>query len=218
MSGVDVSVGINHRERALARNLGTVALVAIAWFLATAVAVQVLREDLDWIRVPLSFYLIGPYGPWLQFAYVSLATAIAVMAIGYYRVTLAGPGRQAVLVLFMLGSMALAITAQAETDLGGGRALTTGAVVHAISAPLAFLFTALGMLWQSWRFRSDPHWRSCFAVAFCLALFCFAALWVLALWRELPRGLSQKLVVLAILAWLSLAAGWLRQQSLMNPD
>lgn len=218
MSGVDVSVGEHYRERALARNLGTVALLAIAWFLVTAVAVQVLRDDLDWIRVPLSFYLIGPYGPWLQFAYVALATAIAVMAIGYYRVTVVGPGRQAVLLLFLLGSVALAVTAQAETDLGGGRELTTGAIVHAIAAPLAFLFTTLGMLWQSWRFRADPHWRRCFAIAFGLALFCFGALWLLAFWRELPRGVSQKVVVLAILAWLALAAGWLRQPLPMNPD
>ena len=218
MSGVDVSIGMKHRERALARNLGTVALLAIAWFLATAVAVQVLRDDLDWIRVPLSFYLIGPYGPWLQCAYVALAIAIAVMATGYYRVIAAGPGRQGVLLLFFLGSVALAITAQAETDLGGGRELTAGAIVHAISAPLAFLFTTLAMLWQSWRFRTDPHWSGRFAVAFGLALFCFAALWVLALWRELPRGLSQKLVVMAILAWLALAAGWLRQSPPMNQD
>ncbi len=218
MSGVEVSLGMKYRERALARNLGTVALVAIAWFLATVVAVQALRDDLDWIRAPLSFYLIGPYGPWLQFAYVTLASAIAVLAIGYYRVTATGSGRQAVLLLFMLGAVALAITAQAETDLGGGRKLTVGAIVHAISAPLAFLGTTLGMLGQSWRFRADPHWRRCFAIAFGLAVVCFAALWIHALWRELPRGLSQKLVVLAILAWLALGAGWLRQLPPMNPD
>ncbi|UNK49564.1 DUF998 domain-containing protein [Lysobacter sp. S4-A87] len=217
MSGVDLTVGMEHRERALVRNLGTVALVAIAWFLATVVALQVLRDDLDWIRVPLSFYLVGPYGPWLQFAYIALASAIAMLAIGYYRV-IRTPGGKAVLSLFMLGAVALAITAQAETDLGGGRELTLGAYIHAISAPLAFLGTTLGMLWQSWRFRADPRWRRCFAIAFGLAVVCFGALWAHALLRDLPRGLSQKAVVLAILAWLALAARWLRQAPLMNRD
>ena len=218
MSGIDISVGIKYRERALARNLGNVALVAIAWFATTAAVLQGLRDDLDWVRAPLSFYLIGPYGPWLQFAYVILAGAIAVLAIGYFRVTVDGPGRQGVLLLFVHGGVALAITAQAETDLGGDRKLTVGAIIHAISAPLAFLGTTLGMLGQSWRFRADPHWRRRFAIAFGLALFCFAALGTHALWRELPRGLSQKFVVLAILGWLALAAAWLRQPPSMNPD
>ncbi|MGO4221902.1 DUF998 domain-containing protein [Lysobacter sp. TAF61] len=220
MSGVDLPVGAEHRERTLVRNLGTSALAAIALFVVTAVALQWLRDDLDWVRVPLSFYLVGPYGAWLQLAYVGLASAIALLAIGYHRVTRSGPGSTVALSLFMLGALALVITAGAQTDLGGGRAMTTAAYVHAISAPLAFLGTSLGMLLQSWRFRGDARWRQHFALAFGLAAFCFVALWVLAFGRELPRGLSQKLVVLAIAAWFALAAGWLRryQMPVMNPD
>jgi len=35
-------------------------------------------------------------------------------------------------------------------------------------------------------------------------------LWVHALVREWPRGLTQRAVILLIVAWLLLAAGWLR--------
>ncbi|HEY5802824.1 MAG TPA: DUF998 domain-containing protein [Lysobacter sp.] len=218
MSGVNLSVALEPRELALARNLGTATLAAIALFVVSVVALQGLRDDLDWTRVPLSFYLVGRYGVWLQVAYVALAGAIATLAVGYYRLTRPGPGRMVTLLLFLVGALALTVTAVAQTDLGGGRALTLGARVHAIAAPLAFLGTVLGMLWQSWRFRAEPRWRECFAVAFGLAVVCFAALWVHALWRELPRGISQKLVVLLIVAWFVLAARWLRSGWPMNPD
>jgi len=113
--------------------------------------------------------------------------------------------------LFLIAAIALAVTAWAETDRGGATVLTTAGAIHAVSAPLAFLGTTLGMLLQSWVLRRDPRWRGHFAMAFGLAVFCFVALWLHGLWRELPRGLSQKAVIAMILVWLALAAHWLRR-------
>lgn len=190
---------------------GTLALAGVLVFASVATALQWLRIDLDWVRAPLSFYLVGPNGPWLQAAYMALAITLASVGAGYYG-ALSEPARSHLARgLFALGAVALAVTALAETDRGGGRVLTVAAKVHAIAAPLAFLGTTLGMLVQSWSLRRDPRWRERFVLAFGLAVFCFAALWVHALWRELPRGLSQKVVIVAILAWLAMASHWLRR-------
>lgn len=218
MADAGLPVALQRDQLAQARTLGRAALVAILAFAATAALLQGLRDDLDWVRAPLSFYLVGPYGLWLQAAYVALAAAMAMLGVGYYRAASPGARRIAPLLMFLLGAVALTVTAVAETDFGGGRELTMSAYVHAISAPLAFLGTVLGMLWQSWSFRADPRWRRNFAIAFGLAVFCFAALLLHALWRELPRGLSQKAVVAAILGWLALAAWWLRRAPVMNTD
>lgn len=196
---------------AKARGVGTLAFACVLVFAAIAALLQGVRVDLDWVRAPLSFYLVGPHALWLQAAYVALAIALAALGAGYYA-AIAPQHRSIVpMLLFVIGSAALAVTAMAETDLGSGRPLTLASRVHAIAAPVAFLGTTLGMLTQSWCFRTDPQWRNRFALAFGWAVVCFAALWIHALWRELPRGLSQKVVIVAILLWLALAAHWLRE-------
>ena len=193
------------------RTIGTWALGGVAVFALVAIAMQFLRTDLDFVRATLSFYLLGPLGLWLQLAYVGLAMSLALIGAGYYGAA-GRDGRSAVaLCLFLVGAIGVAVTAWAETDRGGPAAMTMAAKIHAISAPLAFLGTTLGMLWQSWAFRRDPRWRQHFALAFGLAVFCFVALWLHALWRDLPRGLSQKAVIVAIAVWLMLAAHWLRR-------
>jgi hypothetical protein len=195
----------------LARTAGTLALAGVLGFASVAAGLQWLRVDLDWVRAPLSFYLIGPHGTWLQAAYMALAIALAAVGVGYHNAMPAQARSRVAMGLFLLGACALAVTALAETDRGGGRVLTLAAKVHAIAAPLAFLGTTLGMLVQSWSLRRDPRLRERFVLAFGLAVFCFAALWLHALWRDLPRGLSQKVVIVAILLWLGLASHWLRR-------
>jgi len=193
------------------RTIGTWALAGVIVFATVAAAMQFLRTDLEFVRATLSFYLLGPLGVWLQLAYLGLSMSLALIGAGYYGAATRENRSPVALVLFLVGAIALAVTAWAETDRGGAAALTTAAAIHAISAPLAFLGTTLGMLMQSWALRRDPRWRRHFALAFGLALLCFLALWLHALWRDLPRGLSQKTVIAAILVWLALAAHWLRR-------
>lgn len=210
MSDVPVEVGAR-LTAARTRTIGTWALAGVIVFAVVATAMQFVRTDLDWVRATLSFYLLGPIGLWLQLAYLGLAISLGLIGAGYYGAATRASRSRLALGLFFIGAVALAVTAWAETDRGGPGEMTTHAYVHAISAPLAFLGTTVGMLVQSIAFRRDPRWRRHFALAFGLAVFCFIALWLHALWRELPRGLSQKAVIVAIAAWLALAAQWLRE-------
>ena len=184
-------------------------LACIAAFAIVALAVHGLRDDLQWWRAPLSFYLVGDHGAWLRAAYVGLALALAVVGV-QFRHALAPAARSALAPwLFGAAALALVVTAFAETPLPG-RGLRTANVVHLLSAQTAFLTVTFAMLLQSWHLRQDPAWRHRFAVAFVLALACFAGLWAHTLVREWPRGLTQRGVILLVLAWLALAATWLR--------
>lgn len=191
------------------RRLGDLAFAGVAVFAFTCLAAQFLRSDLDWARAPLSFYLLGEYGWVVRGAYFILGVALVLLGWGYYR-TLSAPARSSTpLLLFCFAGVSLDITALADSHTGDGP-LSWEGVVHGLAATVAFLCVTSAMLLQAWRLRADAVWRRRFATAFSLAVLCFVAMWVHALWRDAPRGLTQKIVILLILAWLAMAAWWLR--------
>ncbi len=189
--------------------MGEIALAGICAFAAVATAAQWLRADLDWQHAPLSFYLVGPHAGWLQGAYFTLALALVLLGLGWYRALRPAARSAAPLLLFVAAATGLAVTAVAETGRAGASP-SLEALVHGLAAQTAFLCVTVAMLLQAWRLRGDPVWRHHFAGAFALALLAFIGLWVHALWREAPRGLTQKLEILLILSWLALSAAALR--------
>lgn len=186
--------------------LGSLALAGILVFALACVLTQILRRDLDWIDVPLSFYLLGPGGMWLRAAYFVMAASLVLLGLGLYH-ALATPARSiAPLLLFVVSAVALCITAVAETNTWIHPATFHG-FIHGVAAQATFLCVTVAMLLQSLRMRLDSCWRPWAKPALWGALVCFVSLWVQALWRDLPRGVSQKVLVLMIVLWLA-AAAW----------
>ena len=185
---------------------------ALGVFVATAFALHLLRPDLDPIDSQMSLYLIGEWGPLLQAAYVALGIGMAGLAIGMYRTLAPGARSAAPLLLFVLGGLSLAITAYAWMDLPGIDATLEG-LIHGITAQAAFLFAGTGLVLQALRVRHDPRWRGHTRWLLPWALACFAAIWVLALWRDAPRGLAQKTVIAMIVGWLAAATALLWRQA-----
>lgn len=193
-----------------ARAAGTVAMMGIAAFAIACVAMQFVRPDMDWIRTPMSFYLLGPSGWVLQAAYGALAVALLALAMGYYRGLAHQTRSAAPLLLFSIGAVALVVTALARSNLPDA-APTLEGWVHGTAANTAFLTVTTAMLLQSWRLRHAEGVSDRWKLAFALAAVCFLALWLHVLWRDLPRGAGQKAVMALIVAWLWLAAHWLRR-------
>ena len=201
------------------RWIGTAVALAVVVFAAMALALQCVRVDLDWVRNTLSAYLTGPHGAWLKAAYFLLSCALVLLGLGYHG-AVAAPARSRVpALLFAVAGVALTITALADTsshsDRSGSR---LEGMVHNAAAALTFLAVTVAMLVQSWQLRRDDAWRHRFAALFSLAVACFAGLWIFVFWHAAPRGLTQKLLITAILAWLALAAWWLRVHSRRKPE
>lgn len=195
---------------ALPRRLGAVALAGVLAFAVVSTALQFVRTDLDWLQTPLSFYLLDPHGPWLQGAYFALALALVSLGVGGYLELRPQARSAAPLLLFVCAGLALAVTAMAETGRRGQPA-TLETLVHGVAAQTAFLCVTTAMLLQAWRLRGDVRWHRYFMAAFALAVVAFVGLWVHALWRDAPRGLTQKVEIAVILLWLGLAADGLRK-------
>lgn len=190
------------------RTLGLIALLGVAAFAVTCGAVQFLRSDYDWLRVPLSFYVLGPYGRAVEASYFALACGLIALGVGWYRALDQGARSAAPLMLFVLGAIALVVTAVEFTDVPD-KPPTLHGLLHVVAAGATFICVTVAMLLQSWRLRGDPHWRARFRSAFTLATITFFALWIYALVKPIPRGLGEKVVIALILLWLGRASGWL---------
>ena len=188
---------------------GVLAVLGVEFFLITAVALQYLRTDLDWVRAPLSFYLIGPHSSWLIAAYFILAASILLVGLGLQGEL--GPQARSLptLLLFALAAVCICTVALAHTDLPGATGLTPEGRLHNTAAILAFVSAALGMLLQAWLLRYDPRWRPRHARALAVAVLTFAVLMVYALRLGLPTGATQKSAILLIVLWLLMAGRWL---------
>lgn len=194
------------------RHAAAFALATTLAFLGVCAGVQGLRGDLDPVAAPLSFYLVGPWGGWVQAVYYMLASGLVALAVALCRVPPHPARSLPAACLFVLAGVALAATSLAHDDVAVGGPAWIG-LVHHIAASVAFLAVTVAMLLQSWRLRHWPGQGARAAAAGVLAVLAFASLWVHALDRALPRGASQKFVIVLVLAWLGSAAFWLLRAS-----
>lgn len=185
--------------------LAAVALAGVGAFVLASVAVHLLRPGLDGVAAQMSVYLVGPWSVLLQAGYMALAVGILALAAGLYRVPPASARSAAPLLLFAIAAPSLVVTALAPMRFPGEE-LRLVHLVHGTSAQAAFLCTTTAMVLQAWRLRAAPAWRRVAPALLGWALACFAGVWVLALVRELPRGLSQKVLVTMIVVWMGAVA------------
>lgn len=183
----------------------SLAAAGIAWFVVAAVSLHLLRPELDPVHSQMSRYLVGDWGPLLQSAYAALGVAMVALAIGLYRTMPPAARSAAPLLLFVLGAVSLTATAYAAMDLPGIDASLEG-FVHGVTAQGAFLFATTALVLQAMRLRRDPQWQRHARWLLPWAIACFIAIWVLAFWRDAPRGLAQKTVIAMIVGWLAAVA------------
>ncbi|MET0288159.1 MAG: DUF998 domain-containing protein [Pseudoxanthomonas sp.] len=192
--------------------LALFALTSLAGFFVVGVLMHALRPELDFVRSQMSLYLIGPWGHLLQAAYCGLSLGMLALSLGLRRALVPAARSAAPVLVFALAGLSLTVTAFAWMDMPGVDRTLEG-LIHGISAQSAFLLATTGLILQALRFAKDPAWHRHLRWALPWALACFASVWVLAFWREAPRGLAQKTVIGLILGWMAVTAWLLRAQA-----
>ena len=86
------------------------AATGLAGFVLAAIALHLLRPDLDPVHSQMSLYLIGAWGWLLQAAYVLLSLAMCVLAWGLYRALPPTARSIAPLLMFVPAGPALSTT------------------------------------------------------------------------------------------------------------
>jgi len=177
---------------------------AVVAFALTGGTLQFTRTDLDPIAMPLSAYLRGPGGLWLRGAYYLMAASLAVFAFAGYRAMTRTSRSALASTLFMIAALALPVVAYTVLYENTPQE-NLARLIHGLAAQTTFLSLVMGMLlWSSrWQQQERTNARRPGIV---IAWLAFVQMWVLALRKDLPPGLTQKLLIVLILMWLGWAA------------
>ena len=200
------------RNTSVALSAGWIAFAVIA-FALTAGVLQLSRTDLDPIAMPLSAYLRGAGGAWLRGAYYLMASALACLAWSSYRATRADLRSGLASALFLVAAVALPVVAWTVLYEHTPRQ-DIARVIHGEAAQTTFLCLVVAMLVLSTRWLRDPRMQRSRYLGVTLAWLAFVQMWVLALWKGLPPGLTQKALIVLILLWLAWVARQLWRASL----
>ncbi|MGH8189871.1 MAG: DUF998 domain-containing protein [Rhodanobacteraceae bacterium] len=199
------NVGGLTRVDPVARALGIVTLIGVAVISVICILVQFLRTDLSWIATPMSIYVIGRWGVWVQASFFAPAPGIAALGVGWYLVL----GRRArsliPLALFVAAGVALCFVGAFVTDTTPWP-VTLHGKIHMWAAFSTFVLVTTAMVVQSWCFRLDPRWRKHFPDAVAIAGVTIVYFWVYALFHPIPRGIGEKVFIGLVLLWLWRAA------------
>lgn len=185
----------------------TLLLVAVADFAVTALVLQVTRTDLNPIAMPLSAYLKGDGSAWLRAAYYLMACALAALAWASYQATRPDLRSGLASALFFVAALALPVVAVTELYMHGSQG-DLARIIHGQTAETTFLCLTVGMILLSSRWLRDPRMRRDAYVGLIVACMAFVQLMILAFWKVMPQGVTQKLLIALILLWL----GWAAQQ------
>ena len=148
------------------------AAVSVTYFAGVAIALEAFRSDNNPLKVALSFYAHGPYGYWLNSAFLVLAAGIFALAFGlwpwFHR-----PGH------LPIGLLLLGISGLGDTLAGlsnndfpppGFPPRSVSGTFHTLGSFTSLLAFDVAMFVLAGQFRTHPKWRSFYRTAFCLTL------------------------------------------------
>lgn len=174
------------------------------WFLATAIAAQIVHAH-DIAATPISAYLTGPASGWLQAAYYVLA--VALVLLGTDMLPRRPRPHLAAGVLFLAAGCAVVLVAYTYSPwpLPDNPAHGTRVAIHIASAFAAFLtvtiamFLATPLVWKGW---AQAAYFALTGMVFALELAAaFAPAHALGAY-----GALEKLAIAGIVLWLIGAA------------
>lgn len=195
---------------------------AAGFFLYFAIALLVLhaiRPEYTIVDHMISDYAVGRLGWIMTSAFCALSLGCFLLAIGLFR---DGPRSWLARVgaaLLVVASAGLIVTALFPTDLETAPSTRTGDI-HAISFLVNVVCVLASTLCLAVSFRGDSRWGSRFGLALAFATLLVASFLAqfLTLHRGAPYGITNRLFVLVLLAWLLSNCFWLAKASGQRND
>ena len=182
------------------------ASAAIACFTYSALALllmHVLRPDYAPASRMISDYAVGRYGGVMTTWFLAMSCGSLMLVVGLARSGLGTLSARLGMLLLGIASIGLVVSAIFPTDLEEAPSTHTGDI-HTISFLVNVGSIILATVLLSTAFWSQPRWRTFRRTAVTLTSLVVIAFVVqfLTLHRGMPYGLSNRLFVTVLLAWL----------------
>lgn len=215
---ISTNVSLSLQTRKQVASIATVAIVGVAYFALTIIALHFLRPNHNPISQPTSEYAVGPYSFLMTSAFFSMSVATFALVIALYQ-GLPQPARSRIgLGLLGIWGVAVLVAMTFPIDLDGAPQTLSG-TIHRINGPLAFLCATIGTILVSWRFKQDEKWRPFHRTALILSLVmlvAFVGTFLSIATQSGFAGLTQRIDLIALVTWMLLTA--VRLRSLATKD
>ena len=151
------------------KQLATLALICITYFVFAIVVLHFLRPDLNPMSRPTSEYAVGKYGFLMTSAFFSMSVASFSLLIGLSK-GVPKPAKSRI-GLVLLGIWAVGVLVAMSFPINPeGTELTTTSTIHRINGPSIFLSLSIATVVISSRFRRDENWKPLYRSVFPLSL------------------------------------------------
>jgi hypothetical protein len=191
------------------------ATLATIFFIYSVIALlllHLLRPDYVPASNFISNYAVGRFGWIMTTWFLSMSAGLLALTVGLARSGLRSIVAWLGMVLLVVASLGLVVSAIFPTDIGDAPSTRSGEI-HDMSflVNVVSMVGAIGLLSVS--FASHPAWRSYRSVAGLLVALILVAFVVqfMTLHRGMPYGLANRFFVAVLLAWLLATATRMRQ-------
>lgn len=197
----------------------TVAAAFFFYFVVALVLLHAIRPDYTVVDHMISDYAVGWQGWIMTTAFLSASLGCLALALGLFR---DGPvswlGRIGA-ALLIVASIGLVVTALFPTDLETAPSTRSGDI-HAISFLVNIVSVLLSSICLGLSYGGSPHWRTRRTPALVFAGVMLAAFvaQALTLHRGAPYGITNRLFVVVLMAWLISNSFWLKAAMRENPQ
>lgn len=194
--------------------LGTATIAGTALFVALIAALHILNPNLDPFQRPTAEYVVGPYGFVMTTAFIVLSLTSWTLVLGFQRDLPPGARSRPGMVLLGIWAVGVLVAAAFPADLEDAPRTLAG-TIHNINGPITFLSLVVGTNLVSRRLRHDPRWHP-FSTLLSVLAGIMAIEFIangLAAATETYGGLTQRILIVTLAAWLLVAAWRLRKNA-----
>lgn len=185
------------------RNLGLIVIASVGYSVLVLFAMHLLQPELSPLRVPMSAYVLGAYGPLMTINYFVLC--VGWLAVSYGLVTNLPPTRRTkvAFAVSLIASAGFLIAGIFPMDYPPPLRTSSGRL-HALGGILTFPAMALAVGLFSLSIRRDVAWRTVSVAASALSAGIIAA-YVLMVFSILVLGFggyAQRLLMALLFGWM----------------
>jgi hypothetical membrane protein len=196
------------------KQLGTVGMIGIGWFVVAVVALDVIEPEFSVVDEYMSDYALGNYGWLMRSAFFAVGLGIVAIGLGL-RKTL-GPGKRvaASVVMFVSAGIGFLVVGMFNTDPTGVTDLTTVGTLHVLGSVVIFFSLLIAAWMVRGVFKRDPTWepfaktQMWFAIAYTVTMFV-----MFGTPEDGPVGLTQRIFIPVMMGWLFTLAWNIRRNA-----